>query len=194
MTPLTVTSVSAIAVCLTVLLLRVDADATSSRSGDVIPSGSDLKDSVESRLKPLMRYAYKVPRGEARRAHGHQLWRALADHQVDCRKWQTIYRRRPMGESTSEVQASFARLANFLRDLCEDLGVYQQSARSSSSRVARIVDGVREAKRYDPTSFDEYTDDSESWGALDHGDEVYGGDIGSPKGSWRQNVMRVWGK
>lgn len=178
------TSLSAIAVCFTLVLLRVDADATLSRGSDVIPSGSDLKDSVDSRLKPLTRFTYNVPTGTGRSAHGRQFWRAVLDHQVDCRKWQTIYRHRP----TSELHASFARLADFLRDLCYDLGA------SAGSRAATVTDGIREAKRYDSASFDEYTDDSESWGALDHGDEAYGGDIGSPKGSWRQNVMRVWGK
>lgn len=187
---LSVTSLSVIAFCLAAVLLCVDSEAVSPHDNQ---SGSGVKDNVESRLRPLMRFTYNVPTETARNAQGRQFWRALVDRQAACSKWLTMYRQRPNGDQTSDLHSSLTQLADVMRELCYELGVSKLPA-GSNGGATTIVNSAKEAKRYDPASFDDYTDDSDHWGVSDHGDEAYGGDIGSPKGSWRQNVMRVWGK
>lgn len=153
---------------------------------------------VEDRLKPLMKILFSIPTTSVPENLALLTLPGLRTHRSDCRKWDKLNRQWLLMDRSIEHHPSLSRLVEAVRGLCYELSGVRKHAHDNgdvdSLTNVKRDGGQSSVKRDSGQSSDDYTDSNESWGAVDTGNESYGSDIGSPKGSWRRNVMRVWGK
>ena len=133
-----------------------------------VTAASREADSSDAELKPVR----EILTHNSFQSRDDELDQTLVARQALCRLWYSSSGRRAVAELSPS-----GRLAGLMRQLCDKPKKSSSLQRGNSEAVS-----YNTAKRFE--SFDDYGDDS-----VDGGSESTGGG----KGSWRRNVMRVWG-